>query len=206
MSGSEPIHAVSPRQATLACLRQATASRHARIESLTGLGGSFGLGHYGRFVQGFHAFLRPWEPLMARSLPAHLQAWFAGGRRVGLLERDLVALDLPALPADQAPMPSLGTCAHALGSLYVLEGSALGGQVIAAQVQRTLGLDAAGGAAYFHGCGQGTGARWREFRQHLADELDGRPAAQPQAVQGALDTFDSLIALLRGVLHERGAA
>ena len=206
MSGYEQFQAAGAGEATLAALRQATATLHARIESSTGLGAPFGLAHYGHVVQAFHAFLRHWEPQIARALPQHLCAWFAHGRRLPLLERDLAALGLRPLQADLVALPPLETPAQALGSLYVLEGSALGGRVIAADVRRRLDLDAERGAAYFNGAGSATGARWREFRQHLAGELDDAPRSHPCAVRGAVDTFESLMALFQRVLHERAAA
>ncbi|RYY58180.1 MAG: hypothetical protein EOO24_62055 [Comamonadaceae bacterium] len=186
-------------------LRQATAARHGAIDSLLGLRSPFGRTHYGRVLQGFEAFLTVWEPRMARALPPHLQPWFAATARSALARRDLEALGLPTVPA-AACVPSLDAWPDALGSLYVLEGSALGGQYIAAQARRHLGLSAAHGAAYFHGCGTATVERWRGFQRLLAAELDADPVAQAQAVRGAVATFDGLIATFDSLLHERAAA
>jgi heme oxygenase len=161
-----------PGPATLDILRQATAGRHATIESQLGLRGAFARPHYGRVLQGFDAFLSVWEPRLLRALPARLQPWFTAGRRAVLVRRDLGALGLPALPW-QASVPVLAGLPEALGSLYVLEGSALGGQFIAAQVRRHLDLRADHGAAYFHGGGAGTAARWRAF-QRLGRSTGGR--------------------------------
>jgi heme oxygenase (biliverdin-IX-beta and delta-forming) len=51
--------------------------------------------------------------------------------------------------------------------MYVMEGSTLGGQLIAKQLQKTLHLSAGKGDAYFRGHGDQTGPMWREFCEML---------------------------------------
>jgi len=191
---------------TLAALRQATASHHARIESLVGLGGPFGRHHYGRVLQGFGAFLHGWEPTVARVLPRRMLPWFARGRRAFLIDRDLAVLGLPAVGPRLAMVPALSDAAEALGSLYVLEGSALGGQLVAASLRHRLRIDADNGGAYFNGCGSGTAARWREYRQLVEAELDGDARGRARAADAAVRTFEALIATFEVILHERAAA
>ena len=191
---------------TLSTLRAATAGQHARIESLVGLGGPFGRGHYGRVLQGFGAFLHGWEPAVARALTRPLLPWFARGRRAFLVDRDLAALGLPALGPGAAVVPLLEDRAEALGSLYVMEGSALGGQLIAAGLRRRLGIDADNGGAYFTGCGSGTAARWREYRALAQAHLDDDARARARAADAAVRTFRALISTFEVLLDERAAA
>lgn len=172
-------------------LRDATAQRHAAIEAVLALRRPFGRGHYTHVLQGFGAFLAGWEPLMARALPARWQDWFAATRRLDLVQRDLAALGAPWRPVTPA-LPTLDSLPAALGSLYVLEGSALGGQFIAAQARRLLGLTPAHGASYFHGCGTSTVPRWRDFLGRLAAEIDAVPQGLAEATQAANATFDAL--------------
>jgi len=188
-------------------LREGTAGRHADIEALLALRRPFGRTHYVRVLQGFGAFLAAWEPRMAQTLPPHWQDWFAATRRLPLVQRDLVALGASEV-ACAVTLPALDSVPAALGSLYVLEGSALGGQFIAAQARRLLGLAPNHGTAYFHGCGQGTVARWREFLARLAADLDATPDGLALAVQGANDTFDALADVFRAGVdtRERAAA
>ena len=65
-------------------------------------------------------------------------------------------------------MPDLATPAAIVGALYVIEGSTLGGKVIARQLAAHLGLNAAKGARFFHGHGAATEAHWGEFWQFAA--------------------------------------
>ena len=190
----------------MAAMRQATAGQHARIESLLGLGGAFGRGHYGCVLQGFGAFLHAWERMVAPLLPPGLDGWFARGRRAYLVDRDLAALGLARLDPDSAVVPRLQGCADAIGSLYVLEGSALGGQLIAANIERRLGIHADNGGAYFNGCGKGTAARWRQYQGLAQFHLDAHPHAREAAGDAAVRTFEALIATFEPLLHERAAA
>jgi len=98
----------------------------------------------------------------------------------------------------------LPTEAAAWGSLYVLEGSALGGQVITRSLAEA-GLHPHNGTAYFHGWGDATPARWREFRAVLEAQLAG-PGAVDDACEAARGTFDTLSQLLESALHERTSA
>src|SRR6476660_6465319 len=121
-----------------ALLREATASRHADIDTLLALRRPFGAAHYARVLQGFGAFLGAWEPRMAQVLPAQWQPWFAASTRLHLVQQDLAAMGLCLPTAVNLATPV--THDAALGSLYVMEGSALGGQFIAAAARRQLGL------------------------------------------------------------------
>lgn len=187
-----------------AVLREATASRHAAIDTLLALRLPFGAAHYARILQGFGAFLSAWEPRMAQVLPAAWQPWFAATARLHLVQRDLAAIGLLRLPPATG-LPALDSPGAALGSLYVLEGSALGGRFIAAAAHRQLGHTPEHGAAYFHGCGSATAPRWREFLQRLATDL-AAPHDRLHAVQGATATFDALADTFRGLLDDREPA
>ena len=189
----------------MAALRRSTAQRHAAIEDLLALGSPFGLDHYGRVLCGFEAFLSVWEPAVARSLPEKLRPWFLSRCRSDLARRDLAALGLPRVPAPPAAHFLLPGLPAALGSLYVLEGSALGGQVIARQAARDHALGPQDGAAYFNGWGARTGAMWREFQQVL-EVHDPGPQGRAQACASAQATFDGLSATFASVLHGTIAA
>lgn len=190
---------------TLGALRLATAAAHTRIESVLGLEAPFPLHHYVRVLQGFDSFLTAWEPALALALPATLQPWFDRRRRGPLVARDLASLRAPRISRSAVAMPALDSTAAAFGSLYVMEGSALGGQVIAQRVHRWHGMGPHDGAAYFTGWGKRTGPMWREFRELLACEVTDATARQA-ACAGAIATFDALTATFEHCLHEPAAA
>jgi heme oxygenase len=189
----------------ISAMRRATATRHADVEALLGLDAPFDLPTYGRVLRGFDAFLRAWEPRLETALPETMRPWFARRRRGFLAWRDLQALDLPPMDDATLAMPQLNGLSAALGSLYVLEGSALGGQVISRQVARQHGLHAGHGAAYFNGWGERTGPMWREF-QEVLEEHEAQGADRDAACTAAAATFDALSAVFRQIFDDATAA
>jgi heme oxygenase len=183
----------------LAALRQATGQRHARIEALLRLDAPMPLSRYRAILRGFHEFLACWEAAVQAALPERLQAWFDARRRGAFAARDVAWLEAPpSAPLAErarravAGLPLAGV-ATLFGSMYVIEGSALGGRVIAPGLARELGLGPGRGASYFHGYGEHTGAMWREFRQRAASEVGGDAEAVRAACRGAERTFDALL-------------
>ncbi|MCC5834767.1 MAG: biliverdin-producing heme oxygenase [Opitutales bacterium] len=78
-----------------------------------------------------------------------------------------------------------------MGTLYVIEGSSLGGRVISRKLEQHLGLTARAGAAYFNGYGDRTFSNWRDFCQQLelyGDSIDD-PLPIVAAANHAFSTF-----------------
>lgn len=160
---------------------------------------------YASVMTGFHEFLRRWEPLLAAALPPHLRDWSGKRKRSGFAAADLQHLDAPHTPqlahvAERAvrSIPMADT-AGALGSMYVIEGSALGGQVITPMLKQHLGLTPAGGASYFHGHGPATGAMWRDFREVITHELGHDETTARSACHSAQRTFAALCDVFEGL-------
>lgn len=184
-------------------LRAATRLQHDRIERLLALESPLPLARYGAILLGFERFLTAWEQELREALPARLHAWLAARGRLGFVAQDLAFLapGLPVPPARPVPrcLPERSVAA-AFGSLYVIEGSALGGQVIAPRLKRDLGLEPGRGASYFHGHGARTGALWREFRLLAEEEIGADPAHRRLACRAAKQTFEALIATFEPLL------
>jgi heme oxygenase (biliverdin-IX-beta and delta-forming) len=185
----------------LAALRGATHTHHERVDRLVDLQRLQEPSHYARVLRVLEAFLAGWEPAVAAALPPARQEWLRLRSRRPFLQQDLRALRVA--PGTAARMPGFASEAAAWGAIYVMEGSALGGQVISRTLARR-GLSPATGAAYFHGWGDATSAMWREVRGLLASHLDS-PRAIAQAWEGARATFDALSHLLESHLHERAS-
>lgn len=194
-----------PRPASpgpLSALRTATREHHDRIDRLVNLTRLQDREHYATVLQVFDAFLRAWEPAVQAALPGRRE-WLQARSRLRFLQHDLRVLGIAALPAVPA-LPAFASPAAAWGSVYVMEGSALGGQVITRSLAAA-GLGPHTGAAYFHGWGEATAGLWRDARALLESAL-ADPAALEQACDGARGTFDSLTLLLEAALHERTSA
>jgi heme oxygenase len=190
----------APLPGALPALRAATRGHHDRLDRLIDLRRLRDARRYGRVLQVLDGFLAAWECRAAAALPPAWEAWLRQRSRRPFLQRDLGFLGLPSGALAQA-MPLLPTPGAAWGSVYVMEGSALGGQVITRSLADA-GLRPDRGAAYFHGWGPATGAMWKEVRTLLDQQL-ADPHTLAQACAGACATFDALALHLESALHER---
>jgi heme oxygenase len=142
-----------------------------------------------RFLAKMYGFLAPYEAVLLSHAAALGPAWEIPERlRAHLILEDLHAepSQLPLCPA----MPPLATVPQLLGAMYVLEGSTLGGQVLARQLAKA-GSDL---RRYFTGYGERTGPRWKAFCQLLAQT--STDANEEEIVQSAIHTFQDLAAWL----------
>jgi heme oxygenase len=77
------------------------------------------------------------------------------------------------------------------GMLYVIEGSTLGGRVIAKNLKKTLNLSDEFGARFFSGYGSNTGQMWKNFLSALDD---AQPALNYSQVIDSADLTFKVIA------------
>ena len=158
-------------------LRSATRAAHDRVDAHFGKFDLADADQYGEFLLAHAAAFLPAEQAIAeaggRAIPG-----FEEGRRSDALRKDLAELGLATPPA--AAFGPLRTWAEVLGSAYVLEGSRLGGAVLARQV-------APGLPRGFLGARPPAG-HWRAFIAYLDSQLDDEPAVDA-ATRSALETF-----------------
>jgi heme oxygenase len=123
------------------------------------------------------------------------------GLELGTLRRSvLLALDLEAA-ARRAPRLEpvsvvFGSRSAAMGGLYVLEGSMLGGRILLPRARRALGVTEAVGGRFLAGDGANTGRRWRRLIQALG-EIPARGQKADDAEGGAREVFARFIEVLR---------
>jgi heme oxygenase (biliverdin-IX-beta and delta-forming) len=138
----------------------------------------------------FYGFHKAWESDAAEL--AHDRTFFRARCKTQLLAKDLAALglepgEIEALPQCRPLMP-LRAPEAVLGSMYVVEGSTLGGTIIAHEVERKLGLNAETGCAFFRSYGRETAAMWKSFGAVLLKASS--PEADDIIVASAQKTFD----------------
>ncbi len=173
--GGAPPPALSER------LRRDTAHAHAALEAELDLLRDLSRPRLVRVLRGFAGFHAGWEPAVGRLLDD--PGLWEPRRRLPALHADLARLGA-ARPEAAWPAPGwLNGRAAAWGSLYVMEGSTLGGQLIGRAV-RAAGVD---GLRYFDGRGGEAGPLWRELRRRL----DAEPDADAVSA-AAVATFDAL--------------
>ncbi|RSK35440.1 biliverdin-producing heme oxygenase [Hymenobacter metallilatus] len=172
----------------LARLRQETRPHHDALEAnefnqalKRGAASEAGTA---RFLGKLYGFVVPFEQALRSRSHLFGPEWELERRfRSHLLRQDLPTADTLPLASN---LPPLHTWPQLLGALYVLEGSTLGGQVIARQLA-TAGVSA---RAYFGGHAEQTGPLWKSFVQQLA--AAATPATADEIVESASLTFQRL--------------
>ncbi|MFF8803108.1 MULTISPECIES: biliverdin-producing heme oxygenase [unclassified Methylobacterium] len=166
-------------------LRHATAEAHAALErDLDWEARVATLSGYRDLLARLRGFHAVYEPAIGAALAD--AAFFDPRRRLAFLDADLAGLS-GAAPASSPAPPCLDGAGGALGALYVLEGSTLGGAVIGRHVARLHGEEVP--LAYYSGRGRAAGPLWRAFRERL----DALPEAQAAAAFTAgIATFEAM--------------
>jgi len=170
-------------------LRAATGLAHQALEQeLDWTARVATVAGYRSLLARLHGFHRSWEPAIGTALADG--SFFDPRCRVSALARDLAFLGLSPEGIDglprALPIPLPGPAA-AMGALYVLEGSTLGGRVIGRHIATAHGL-AEDGLAYYTAHGARTGAMWSAFRTRL----DTFEEEADEVVAAANGTFDAM--------------
>lgn len=114
-------------------------------------------------------------------------------RKMHLLQRDLLQL---GVFEPQAPITISFSAlydhdvAKAMGGMYVLEGSVLGGKMITQHLLKQLGEGVGSYTSYMNAYGQHTGSKWKSFLETLT--RFATPHNQQVIVQSAVNTFRKL--------------
>jgi heme oxygenase (biliverdin-IX-beta and delta-forming) len=179
----------------LSRLKTETAGCHTRLESALDLmRAEWPREDYVVLLEGFYGYVAPWEDAAAAAMPASLRDFFEGRRKAPLLASDLALLtgdnDHANKVTKAARLPAMDTIGRVFGSMYVMEGSTLGGRFIAPHVATLFGLQSGCGNAYFEGYGRRTGSMWNAFRETASANVP--PGQHDAAVAAAIATFDGL--------------
>lgn len=83
-------------------------------------------------------------------------------------------------------IPSIHSVPAALGVMYVLEGSTLGGKIISRMLKKRL-PSLEGSTNFFDGYREETGVMWQRFREHLAHAVE--ESKQTETQKAAHETF-----------------
>jgi heme oxygenase len=184
----------SERDDVLRALRTGTAEEHRSVEELLDLlDPELDRHRLARVLTVMHGFWvaaeRGLDEWAARRPDDAAAVDWARRRRAGLFAADLAALGAP--PADDLPsLPAIAGTDEALGRLYVLEGSTLGGTFIDRHLSGLPGFADVHIRA-FSPYGPDTGAMWAAYRRVTREHVrSGGDAGRVLAA--AQETFHAL--------------
>jgi heme oxygenase len=145
-------------------LKRETESDHLAVE------GAFPLMHDDLSITQYiccllqlHGMVSAWEERSFAVAPQWMLTELVARKRKKMLELDLAWFGVDNPGGLRPVLPQIRDLPSLLGGMYVMEGSTLGGQLIARQLQKTLHLSEGEGNAYFRGHGDQTGPMWKEF-------------------------------------------
>jgi heme oxygenase len=214
------VQMISDTISRLGRLRAGTREAHASIEAVPALARlvapDLTRDEYVAILRHMHAFLAHIEPAIVTVLETLPDAAaLLDGTRPRALAADLAWFGVAAIAAP--PLPALDDPAAALGALYVIVGSGLGGRVIARHLADSLGVAAGSGASFYDGLTAEAARRQWYCLTALLDRADlleqlfvapgavnpGRDAvgrdAEERIVAGAQTTFHALSCWMRRI-------
>lgn len=128
------------------------------------------------------------EPALAPALGSVAGLDLVHRSRMAAFAADLAALDLDETALERCPVDAPAEPGEALGFLYVLEGSSLGGKVIR-RAMAARGRDLTG-LGFLDPYGARTGERWCDLLTVLRRESEGETAGSGDAiVRGGITGF-----------------
>lgn len=142
---------------------------------------------YRAVIKMFYGFFLPVEKVLRGYVKPSVLADVNERRSSKLLIEDLETLGCTAADAPLCKdLPGIDSVAKSFGAMYVLEGSTLGGRMIAKMLAKNEAVppDA---LRFFKGYGEDTGAKWKAFVEAINQQPD-----VPTMIEGAAQTFESM--------------
>lgn len=140
----------------------------------------------------FYGFFSPLEAQIEKHITANQLPDIGKRKRSALILSDLQQLDYKKPLTIAEDLPVIANYLQAVGVLYVLEGSTLGGQYIAQMLLQKPALkDHKDAITFFRGYEQENLAMWEIFIHHLQANLE-KEEHLDIAMHSAIDTFSLL--------------
>jgi len=168
-------------------IREATKEAHLNLEKkvvkrMKAIGSD---ADYADFLKHFYAYFNQVEHAIGPFITTDLLPDHAERRNSSYLKQDIEALGSKVTDLPDATAPEINNTIQALGALYVLEGSIMGGPIIVKMLEKS-GITR--GVSFFSGYGEATGQMWGKFIAVL-DASASDEEAEKQAIAAANETF-----------------
>ncbi len=183
-------------------LKQETKAAHEAIEQNDMMRclmqNDLSVAHYIAVLEKKYTYYMALEPIIAPYLKnigfdyePRKKAHLAYQDLLGLGRQDTAIRNLPT--CSNHYLPSITCAAQAIGVLYVLEGSTLGGQMIARHLKQVLPTDLHAHTCFFAGYPkEEVGKMWQEFQKFLVHYAQNHTTEEKFIVSSANETFSTL--------------
>jgi heme oxygenase len=153
-------------------LRRETVTDHLAIEGAVPLmHPGLDVAQYVDCLQRIYGVVAVWEERAAEVAPLWLRPALLARQRKPLLKLDLAWFGVTENDNGCPVLPKITDPPSFFGTMYVMEGSTLGGQIIARHVETALHLSEGLGSSYFRGHGSQTVPLWKEFCEMLKVQI-----------------------------------
>lgn len=142
---------------------------------------------YADLLKLFYGYFGGLEVLINKAIDSNVLTDSAQRRKTQAIANDVLVLgsDVPAKAVGN-DLPGINNHFEALGALYVIEGSTLGGKIISKMMQQQLGSDK--GMSFFSGYGDKTEQMWEAFKQAINSQAQ-TPEQEATVIATANETF-----------------
>ncbi|MEO8961995.1 MAG: biliverdin-producing heme oxygenase [Ginsengibacter sp.] len=149
-------------------LKLRTKERHQQLEVkvITAIKLIHHRNDYARLLQLFAGYFGSLEDLIEQNLNLDMLTDYRLRRKAAALQADLISMNVP-LPKKigSENLPTIKNSLQAIGALYVMEGSTLGGRIIRKMVADKLPNENA--FSFFEGYGEKTNDMWKSFKASI---------------------------------------
>jgi len=143
---------------------------------------------YAKLLVAFYGFIAGLEININTHIDLSVLPDYANRRKSAALANDLHLLGVPLPPLPDAnALPPINDHYQALGALYVMEGSTLGGKIICKMIQQQLMLTDMSELTFFYGYGGETDSMWQRFKDTM-DNVQNENK-KDRIIQSANDIF-----------------
>ncbi|RYY49874.1 MAG: heme oxygenase [Chitinophagaceae bacterium] len=168
-------------------IREATATNHKKLEAqlFPFISAIESTAHYAKLLYAFYGYIKPVQEKVLDHIDPIVVPDIAGRRNADLIVKDLALLGYPTPVEFSESLPPITDHPGAMGALYVLEGSTLGGKIISKTISEKLGNTTP--LNFFKGYGPETGPKWKDFTQQIEHPVNH--AGAERLIQSAVETF-----------------
>lgn len=140
---------------------------------------------YANFLNSFYVYFNAIEQLIAPYITAEVLPDLAERRDSKYLKLDIQELGYEIQNSPEISLPEINSLCEALGAMYVMEGSIMGGPIIV-DILKKNGIPK--GFSFFSGYGANTGKMWANFIAVLNTQVN-TAIDQQNAIRAANQTF-----------------